>query len=413
MITPRRVKELRAMLIRPRSWGYALIFACSVTAAQEDFPGTAVEDDAFPRRSVDRPPQAVNAEDAAPSPAGITNDDIVDMVGAEFSDATIAAAIGANPTRFDISPRALLALKSAGVSERVIDTMLAAEAANKQSSAAQQAAAPAPEGAGIEISADAAAPLPEMSPEALAMLSQMVERLAAQSAAPHLPAAVEGDTQPPHAEHGPHAWAVVDGDEFMLTPTVAQVAFTDAKITDTSAFNTLQGLAGKALAFVNPALGLAGEMAGLFRPGDPTMTAVWALLGASASREFDAETLFTIEFADIPGVDPDQYEPAIVRLVPTSDNYRVVGAAKTKASKSGAPTGPIIEETAASESERLARGRYRVGLREPVAAGEYALVLRPIPKKGRKRERDVSLSELLGAGSTEVLYTTWDFEIAR
>ena len=60
------------------------------------------------------------------------------MVGAEFSDSTIVAIIGANLVQFDLSPRALVALKSGGVSERVIEAMIAAEAEKKR------AAVPAP-----------------------------------------------------------------------------------------------------------------------------------------------------------------------------------------------------------------------------------------------------------------------------
>ena len=54
------------------------------------------------------------------------------MVGAEFSDSTIVAVIGANLVQFDLSPRALVALKSGGVSERVIEAMIAAEAEKKR-----------------------------------------------------------------------------------------------------------------------------------------------------------------------------------------------------------------------------------------------------------------------------------------
>lgn len=50
-----------------------------------------------------------------------------------------------------------------------------------------------------------------------------------------------------------------------------------------------------------------------------------------------------------------------MQLVPTRDNYRLVGAAKTTESLSGAPSGPIIEELVAAQLTPLARGRYRVG----------------------------------------------------
>jgi hypothetical protein len=47
--------------------------------------------------------------------------------------------------------------------------------------------------------------------------------------------------------------------------------------------------------------------------------------------------------------------------------------------------------------------------------GEYALVLRPVEKdeRGRRKRRqgEASLGQLLGGGTTQILYFTWDFGI--
>jgi hypothetical protein len=234
-------------------------------------------------------------------------------------------------------------------------------------------------------------------------------------ASPALPAsAASPASQALRSPPGPHAWHALDDARIPLSPTKAQVAFTDGKITDDNAFRTLQGLAGKALAFANPAFGLAGEVAGLFRSDDPTVTSVWALLGPSAQREFSVGTVFEMEFAGIPGVNPDEYRPAVVRLVPTQDNYRLVGAAKTKASNGSVPIDTIIEEIAAAETTKLGRGRYRIELGEQASPGEFALVLRPIEreKKRRKRNDANTLGQLLGGSSSDILLTTWDFSIS-
>jgi hypothetical protein len=121
-----------------------------------------------------------------------------------------------------------------------------------------------------------------------------------------------------------------------------------------------------------------------------------------------------IEFGSIPGVNPDEYRPAVVQLVPTIDNFRVVGAAKTKVSDldAGVPTEPIIQEPVEARADRLERGRYRIRLDESIAPGEYALVLRPTKRDERKRRNEpASLGDLLGSAASDVLYMTWDFSI--
>jgi hypothetical protein len=107
---------------------------------------------------------------------------------------------------------------------------------------------------------------------------------------------------------------------------------------------------------VNPGVsGIATTLGSLFG-SEEKRTAVWALASTSASRGLEAGTVFEIEFAHIPGVDPDQYEPAIVQLVPTNDNYRLVAAAKTEGTNKGAlPSEPIVEERVAYQLEQAAK----------------------------------------------------------
>jgi hypothetical protein len=167
--------------------------------------------------------------------AGVGNAEVLEMVAAEFSDETIAAVIAANPPRFDVSPRALVALKSSGASERVIEAMLAAETA-------AQAADAGP-----------ATPLTPPSAE-LVKLTAMIEQLAAQQeavvasrreAAPADPAAARADP-------APRAWLVEGEERTIVAPTIAQVAFAGGKRGER--FKTLQGLTNQALAFANPAV---------------------------------------------------------------------------------------------------------------------------------------------------------------
>jgi hypothetical protein len=62
----------------------------------------------------------------------LTNEDVVQMVKAGFEEAMIVKAIQANDSAFDVSLPGLLALKSASVSQVILDAMLAAEAKKKE-----------------------------------------------------------------------------------------------------------------------------------------------------------------------------------------------------------------------------------------------------------------------------------------
>ena len=339
------------------------------------------------------------AEPLAVDSAGIRNRDVQAMVDAEFSDSTIVAVINANDVQFDLSPRALVALKGAGVSEPIIEAMIAAEAAKESAAQSEPTSAELAETqASLEY----------------ARLTAMIEQLAAkQEQAEKTRRAPE----PPASRADPAAprvWLIDQTDRAALAPTIAQVAFAGGNRRGERMKN-LQGLANQALAFASPAVsGIATTIGGLFRP-DEDRTAVWALAAPQSSRVLDVTPIFEIDYAHIPGVDPDRYQPAIVQLVPTKDNYRLVAAAETdSASKDALPRGPIIEESVAANSTRLGRGQYRVAPKMALVPGEYALVLRPLAETRRERRRDTeaSLGELLGGSTSQILYLTWDFSVA-
>lgn len=58
----------------------------------------------------------------------LTNDDVMEMLRAGLPDSVIVAKIRTSPSRFDLGTDALIALKRAGASERVLEAVLAAAA---------------------------------------------------------------------------------------------------------------------------------------------------------------------------------------------------------------------------------------------------------------------------------------------
>ena len=335
---------------------------------------------------------------AAGESSGVGNAEIQEMVAADFSDSTIIAVIGANVVDFDLSPRALVALKGAGVSEPVIEAMIAAEAAQERR--------PEPEPTAAELAETQAS-------VEYARLTGMIEQLAAKQEAAEK---ASRTPEPPasRADPAPRVWLIEQTERTAIAPTIAQVAFASGGRRG-ERMKSLQGLASQALAFASPGIsGIASTLGSLFR-AEEERTAVWALAAAQSSRVLDVAPIFEIDFAHIPGVDPERYRPTIVQLVTTNDNYRLVAAAETDGATSGAvPRGPIIEESIVTEATPLGRGQYRVAPKMALGAGEYALVLRPIEETRRERRRDseASLGELLGGSTSQILYLTWEFSVA-
>ena len=154
----------------------------------------------------------------------------------------------------------------------------------------------------------------------------------------------------------------------------------------------------------------SGFMPGM-RPGAPKVTYAWGLPGRNSSRTLtDTNPIFELTYGGIPGVDPDAYEPAVLKLVQTKDNYRLVGATQMKmtAKNMRGGGGPengkwISEDRWPSHCDKEERGFYVLRVDSPLEPGEYAVVLRPV--KGYK-----GTSSGLG-GHAQVFYSVWDFSI--
>jgi len=208
-----------------------------------------------------------------------------------------------------------------------------------------------------------------------------------------------------------------------VSPSIAQIAQTKYKTGAPSPGGmALRSLATQGLSFASMAGGPAGMMAmsafsmasgfmpGM-RPGAPSMTYVWGLPGRKSARELnDKDPRFQLSYGDIPGVDPDAFEPAIVKLIQTGDNYRLVGATRTKLNMKNMMSGNgpedgkwLSEERWPTRVYKEERGFYVLRVDQPMEPGEYAVVLRPV--KGYK-----ATPSGLG-GHAQVFYSVWDFTV--
>jgi hypothetical protein len=223
-------------------------------------------------------------------------------------------------------------------------------------------------------------------------------------------------------EQMPHVYLRGEINKPMMevSPSTAQMAQTKFNGGGPSAgASMLRSIATQALSFAALSAGPGGMMAMsafsmgsglLMRPHTPSMTYVWGLPGRKSNRELNTTLpLFELSYGEIPGVDPDGYEPAIVRLVPTRDNYRLVGATKTKMGMNMMNGGGVeqgkwfSEERWPVELSKEERGFYVLKVQQALEPGEYAVVLRPV--KGYKQTTSGF------GGGAQVFYSVWDFSV--
>jgi len=396
----------------------------------------------------------------------LNNSDVLLMIQNHFDDDMLTKVIEVSETDFDLSPDALIALKNQGASSAVLRAMLgatqrkkaalqkpaadASAVADKAPPAAQASPTPAPAVPSPELAARPAnspaaiAPAATaggmanplgLSPQQLAaMQSQMasVNRggmggmggMGNMGAMSGMMGGMMGSmfamNYPP--EQMPHVFLKSESGKQEISPSMAQIGQSKYKGSMGAGGMALRSLATEGLSFAWMGAGPAGMMAmSVFsmgsgfmpgmRPGAPKVTYVWGLPGRKAAREMtEKDPIFELTYGDIPGVDPDAYEPAVLRLVPSKDNYRLVGATQIKMDSKHMMSGAspesgkwISEDRWPTRVHKEERGFYVLRVNRPLEPGEYAVVLRPV--KGYK----ASPSGL--GGHAQVFYSVWDFSV--
>lgn len=406
------------------------------------------------------------AQEAPKEKKALKNADIVLMVQNHLDDETLVKVIEASETDFDISGDELIRMKNGGVSSTVLRAMLqatqrkrrAAEAASPAASSSatgtngvapnvnvlsaassspapntptgEAQAAPSPaNGAGSPSPLASALPSAGnsmagtrgmMDPQQMAAMQSQFGSMGPAMGMMGMPSMSMSysTAQMPHV----YLKGEVNKGKVEVSPSMAQIAqskFNGGGPSESGML--LRMLANQALSFAALSAGPGGMMAmsafsigsgflpGM-RPHAPSMTYVWGLPGRKSSRDLGSTTpIFELSYGEIPGVDPDGYEPAVVKLVPTKDNYRLVGATRTKMgmnmmSGGGMEQGKwLSEERWPVQLSKEERGFYVLRVDQALEPGEYAVVLRPV--KGYK-----PTSSGFGGGA-QVFYSVWDFSV--
>jgi hypothetical protein len=351
------------------------------------------------------------------------NDDIIKMTRDGFDEGVIVALIESNPTEFDVSLDGLNALKGAGVTGKVMETMLRAEAQKRQAASSApatprpanpQATAPTPAVAAPQPMM----PGPAMSPMGGGNMPQMMAMAMAMQGGGMAPGMLDTSQLPPLT-------LITVTARQQIKPSIAQIANTQTKGdgmpgAGSQATGMLMGLGRQALSFgaigggmfagpgASMAMGMMGGLGGLgHHHGPPKTTYVWALPGQqSPTVVADNKPRFEMLFGNLLGIDPDAYEPQLIKLVKSKDNWRLVGATKTTMGQMGTEAyEKVTEARIAVKSERTGRGEVQLEPKQPLEPGEYAIVLRAI-HPGKRSE-----GSLGGGAETSIFFSVWDFSV--
>ncbi len=313
-------------------------------------------------------PQISGAQAKAP----LTDEDVIQMVSNGLPENVLIGSIPANEVNFDVSPSGLLTLKKANVSDKVIEAMLSAEA--KKRDATHPVAAPVPASVNYAV--------------------------APRTGAMGVPILNSPGSQAPIQL--PKVTLVIGEHKLPLQASSTEIANSKGK-GGSKAGGILKGF-GQGMLQVGgmPQMGGGSRGGGL-----PRVAYTWALPGRNSQSVIPTRTPgFEIEFSDIPGIDPDGYEPVIVKLIQTKDNWRLVETSKDKFDKHGNDTRSTKTEGQVPVNvTSMGRGRLQIAPVSELAPGEYGLVLHP--RKDQKEFAGVP------APNVEALFTSvWDFSVS-
>jgi hypothetical protein len=122
---------------------------------------------------------------------------------------------------------------------------------------------------------------------------------------------------------------------------------------------------------------------------------------------------FAVNVAGVPGVNPDEYEPEIIKLTPSGNSVRLLGATQGKENARSNPVADwevysnFVEDRVPIEKQVLGKGEFRISPSSPLLPGEYGVALRPVSKSKQFSGADI----MRGQGDGMVFDAAWSFQV--
>jgi hypothetical protein len=324
----------------------------------------------------------VSGAAAGQSGKPLTNDDVMAMVKKKLPESVIVSAIEDSPGKYDTSPNELIRLNSAGLTEKELNAMISVAHTGSE----------APAAAASSTASGAAPSAKWQMPSVIVVQGGASAELKLEK------------TQLAQTKNKPTSMKSLASDSVLTQAMQASVS--TASWDAAAHMNSMVG---------GSAVQEAGSVfSGMMAHRTPTVTYVWGVAGpASGNVLQSASPSFKIDFSHAPGVNPDDYEPAIVKLTPAQNTCRIVGATQAKADASASPAADwqvyshYLEERVATSPQRTGSGKYELATSQ-LLPGEYGLVLRPVSKSKKFSGGEVARAQ----GDGLMFDAIWTFQIA-
>jgi hypothetical protein len=311
----------------------------------------------------------------------LSNDDVLTMVKKKLPESVIVSAIKSSPGKYDTSPDELIRLNAAGLTENELNAMMAV--------AHKDGDAPLPTKAGTA----------DPAPSRKWQLPTVTVTQGSASAEMKLE-----KTQLAQTKNKPTSMKSLASDSVMTQAMQAGVS--TASWDAATHMNSM--VAGSAVQ-------QAGTVfSGMLAHRTPTVTYVWGVPAPASGNVLQtASPTFKVNFSRAPGVNPDDYEPAIVKLTPAQNTCRIVGATQAKADASASAAADwqvyshYLEERVKTDPQKIGPGIYNLTISQ-LLPGEYGLVLRPVSKDKKFSGGDVARAQ----GDGLMFDAIWTFQIA-
>ena len=319
----------------------------------------------------------------------LTNDDVIAMVHKKLPESVILSAIESSPSNFNTSSNELIRLNAAGVTEKELNAILAAARGSSSGPAQDAAATSAP-----DESAAGMPPSKSRMPRLTVTQGTSAQELKLEK------------TQLAETKTKPSSMKSLAADSTVTQAMQAGVS----TATYGAASHMNSGIGGSALQQAG------GIFSGVMSHRTPTVTYVWGVPSPNSSNILqNAKPTFTVDFSRTIGINPDEFEPAIVKLTPAQNTCRIVGATQGKEDVRSTPAADwqmyshFLEERAASTPQKLGVGKYKILANSELAPGEYAVVLRPVSKDKKFSGGDVARAQ----GDGLMFDAIWTFQISE